>query len=111
MLKSFISIYEPVTIELDGVKYPIKKLNRARFREFIELQKQADAAPPEERVDYGYRQIAVFVNAPGEITDDLDFKQVLKLTAWLIGYISSSGEKEEDPEKNGPRPGDETPPA
>lgn len=112
MPKSFVSIYEPVTIDLDGTKYPIKKLNRARFREFIEIQRQADAAPPEERVDFGYRQIQVFVDAPPEIIDGLDLKQVSMLTKWIVQYIAGDAdEKDQDPEKNGPRPGGETLPA
>ncbi|MEN6310886.1 MAG: hypothetical protein ABFD80_05040 [Acidobacteriota bacterium] len=106
------SIYEPLTVTIDGATYAVKRLNRQRFRELAKLQEKAATATQEEMIDIGYDEIALLIDAPKDVVDGLDVSQIRSITRWLTQALFGAGapaKAAEDTEKNGRRPGDETP--
>ena len=112
MSKPFVSIYEPDEVELDGKRYPLRKRNRAVMRQLTQLQEKYEKVPDTEKIDVGYEQIGLLVDAPAEVIDGLDARQVSALSRWLGSIISGKAAADDgDAGKNPERPGDETPPA
>ena len=107
MSGEFVAIYTPIEIEIEGVKYKLRKLNRARFREIAEwTKKEAEAGDDKKAaVEAVYEQLKVFVDAPADVLDDLDIFEVGRLVSLITEKIVRKPASPEDPEKNVPKPG------
>jgi hypothetical protein len=88
------------------------KRNRTVMRQLTQLQEKYDKVPDTEKIDVGYEQIGLLVDAPAEVIDGLDARQVSALSRWIGALISGKAMPEDgDTGKNLERPGGETPPA
>lgn len=108
----FTTIYKPLTVQIEGKDYPVRRLNRHRCGELMSFQEKLTDAAQKGTFDILYDEVALLVDAPREVIDELDLTQVRDITRWLIEALfggPEQGKAAEDPEKNGPRPGDETP--
>ena len=88
MTKPFVSVCKPLEIELDGVKYPLRKLNRLCFREVLAFQKRISEASNTEKIDLIYDHIASIVDAPADIIDNIDARQMSAVIKQLTSLIS-----------------------
>ncbi len=108
MTKPFISVYEPVEISIDGATYPLKRRNRTVMRQLAAIQKRAaESADDEEKINVGYEQAALLIDAPQDVIDNLDSNQLRAILHWISAGLSDK--PGQDDEKNVTRPGDEAP--
>lgn len=108
-----LSLYQAVEIDIGGQKYPLRKLNRKMFRELADLEKREKATESVyEKIDLGYESLGIFVDAPPEVLEALNPDEVVELRKIIDVEVFKSvpAEKsvEDDPEKNAPKPGEET---
>lgn len=107
-----VTLYTPVEVELEGQKFRLRKLNRAMFKKLAEFAALERAAKdPFEAVEVAYEELKAFVDAPADVLDDLDDRQVSELKNIIDEVVfkrkKSPETAEETAEKNGPRPGEE----
>lgn len=112
MTESFVSVYEPIQIQIDGQSYPLRKRTREVMRKLYALQESLDKADTDiARLEFGYDQLALLIDAPQEIIDGLDARQVGMMSKWLGHIIAGKAAPGEQDGKNPERPGDEKSPA
>jgi hypothetical protein len=106
-----VSVYEPVVVMIDGQEFQVRKRSRAVLRQLAQLQAKLDAAASDEaKIDYGYEQLGLLIDAPQEVIDGLDAGQVARLSS-MISDLMAEKSKAGDAGKNPARPGDEKPAA
>lgn len=107
-----VTLYKPIEVELEGQKFTLRKLNRALFRRLAEFEKMERAAKDQfETIEVVYEEMKAFVDAPAEVIDDLDDRQLMELKDVIDQVVFKKKkveDKAEDAEKNGPKPGEET---
>ena len=110
-----LSLYQPVEVEIDGQKFKLRRLNRSMFQTLAEFAKKEEAAKNDAfaTIDVVYEELKAFVDAPPEVLDNLDQQQVLELKKIIDQVVfkkqaPGAASPAEDPEKNGPKPGEET---
>lgn len=111
-MKPFVSIYEPLSVKIDGQDYQVRRLNRGAIKKLIEIQKREVASSPEEKIDICYEIGALCIDAPQDVIDNLDRKEILRLVSWInefMGEEAKAGAAGEGEGKNPTRPGDEAP--
>jgi len=106
-----VTLYKPVEVTLEGQVFKLRKLNRALFRKLAEFEKMERAAKDNfETVEVVYEEMKAFIDAPADVIDDLDDRQLMELKDIIdqVVFKKKAPGAAEDPEKNGPKPGEET---
>ena len=108
-----LSIYQPAEVEIGGQKYPLKKRNRTMFRAIAEYEKKLKDASDFEKIEVLYDELRALIDAPAEVLDALDQDELVELKTILEAEVFKSRAPAivDDPEKNGPKPGEEVTPA
>ncbi len=77
--KVVTSIYEPITVVIDGAEYKARKRTRAVMHQLDELDGKGGAAS-----DYPFEVVKLLVDAPAEAIDGLDIVQASRLVSELM---------------------------
>lgn len=113
-MKEYVSLYEPLQVEIGGKKYQVRKQNREFWREQEKLQKAlADAQTDNEKIDLSFQMAGLFIDAPQDEIDALDINEIHQIQAFIFGQrgVGDDNAGDKDPGKNGLKPGDEAPAA
>lgn len=113
MPKSFVSVYEPAEIEIDGILYKVRRRNRTVMRQLSQIEEKLlkDDVTNATTIELSYEQVGLLVDAPQDVIDGLDQRQVNEITRWVVSAATGKAEPDEGEEKNAAKPGDGTPPA
>lgn len=72
----------PIEVEIAGVVYQVKPINRKVWREMTKIQKRVQ----DGEADAIFDQIPFILDLPEDVMDGLDFRQVLL----IIKHVTSS---------------------
>jgi hypothetical protein len=116
-------LYRPLSVEVSGRDFTVKKINQKRMKELeqldLELAEFKKTLDPDlysyRKIDNTYRQLELlFAPEAREAIQDLDVMEATDLLQYVINTIFEPRKKAETPEaeaeKNGPKPGDVTAP-
>jgi len=110
MTQPFVSVYEPAEVEIEGTRYKLRRRTRSVMRQLSQIEAKLKVTTAnEERVELGYEQAGLLVDAPQDVIDALDMRQINEITRWVISVAAGKDESGEGEEKNATRPGDEAP--
>ena len=107
-----LSLYQAVEVEIGGQKYPLHKLNRPRIRALSEIaERESKLEPGFATIESRYEELALLVDAPAAVLDELSIEQVGELRKIIDAEVFKvqpvETPVENDPEKNAPKPGEE----
>jgi hypothetical protein len=112
MTQPFVSVYEPAEIEIEGTRYKLRRRSRSVMRQLSQIEAKLMATTAnEERVELGYEQAGLLIDAPQDVIDALDMRQINEITRWVVAAATGKVEPDEGDEKNALKPGGEAPPA
>lgn len=96
------SVYKPIEIEVDGVKYAAKPINRTILEEMGKLEREirsGDAQKAYDQVELVFGHLKVF--------DRLDLRQINEIVNYVTNALFKPERLEKkDPEKNESGPGE-----
>jgi hypothetical protein len=92
------ALHRPITFEIDGKTYQVKRLNRATFEEAQKLELQIAKG----KTAGLYGQLPLISNCPAEVANELDVQDIRDLLAGIRKQISKAPVGEE---KNVSKPG------
>jgi hypothetical protein len=95
------SLYPQLEVEIEGLVYKLKPLNRAVFENVAAMQKAAEAGDP-GAVGIAYDQIALFIDAPKEVIDAMDYRVIREVLSYITETIVKNEGQTEEKKEPGP---------
>jgi hypothetical protein len=94
------SLYPPITFDVDGQTYAVKKLNRKSFVFLKDIEKRLN----EGDATAVYDEIIELTNMPADLVNEMDVEDLRAVARYITDETKERGKPDE--EKNEPKPGD-----